>query len=697
MKFEKAVTCMWGCMLSFLLSFAGIACLASAFEMAVDMKVMVLCCAGASVVCSVCYVLPLGLIPLGGLAVVGGFMWRAGSLVPSIEALLYRLSRQYNRAYGWGIVRWSYNTADDMELLLTTALCVLGVVIALVAARGVCRRKSALPGILLGLLPLAACLVVTDTVPQLPWLFLSLLAVVMLLLTNSVRRQDEEQANRLSAVVILPVALALLILFAAAPQDTYTGQADARHMVDLVVNTEPLRSILMQFSETGTSGSSVDGRSVNLKTVGVRIASKAEILRVNAGYGGTLYLRGRGLDSYDGVSWTESGKSTGVLNWPTNTLETAGEVVITTRFAHRMLYLPYYVKSRDMAYVSVGIENEKKLSQYSFTCTEMPDEAELAKMFPTKNSRLETEWTDQLLEQFIQMDDSVKKWAVPLAREITQGIESPYHKARAIAEYVRNSATYSTNTYRMPSNEKDFARWFLEDSDTGYCVHFATAATVLLQAAGIPARYITGYTVDVQPGKMIVVRAEDAHAWAEYWLPGFGWTVLEATPAAQETPEETTQPATDGETTPNTTAPEQPTEDSAPAATKPVSNPTQPKEKVEFPVWILWSIGGVLLFVGVIEGQRRLRLQCRGKRYEKATANQQAVLLWLEITRLTDYLDVIPPEKLLTLALKARFSQHTVSGEELDSLVEYLGLTRDRLKKEPLLRRLCYRYIFVAY
>ena len=697
MKLEKAVTCIWSCMLSFLLSFAGIACLATAFEMAVDMKVMVLWCAGASVVCSACYVLPLGLIPLGGLALAGGFMWRTGSLIPSIEALLYRISRQYNLAYSWGIVRWSHNTADDMELILTTALCLLGVVIALVVARGVCRRKSAFPGMLLGVLPLAACLVVTDTVPQMTWLFLFLLAAVMLILTSSVRRQDEEQANRLSGVVILPVALALLILFAAAPQETYTGQADARHMVDLVVNTEPLRSILMHFSDTGTSGSSVDGRSVNLKTVGVRMASKAEILRVNADYEGKLYLRGRGLDAYDGVSWAESNKSTGVLSWPTAKLETAGEVVITTRYAHRMLYLPYYVRSRDMEYVNVGIENEKKLSQYSFTCTVMPDQSVFAKMFPTQNSRLETEWSDQMLGQFIQLDDSVRKWAVPLAREITQGIESPYHKAQAIAEYVRNSATYSTNTYRMPSNKKDFARWFLEDSDTGYCVHFATAATVLLQAAGIPARYITGYTVNVKPARMTVVRAEDAHAWAEYWLPGFGWTVLEATPAAQETPEATTQPATEEETAPNTTAADRQTEPSSPAATRPASKPTHSQKKVEFPVWILWTLGGVLLFVGVMEGQRKLRLQHRRRRYEKATVNQQAVLLWLEITKLTGYLDVIPPEKLLTLALKARFSQHTVSDEELGSLEEYLALTCARLKKEPLHRRIGYRYFFVAY
>ena len=63
-----------------------------------------------------------------------------------------------------------------------------------------------------------------------------------------------------------------------------------------------------------------------------------------------------------------------------------------------------------------------------------------------------------------------------------------------------------------------------------------------MQAAGIPARYVTGYYVNVTQGEQITVYSNQAHAWAEYWLPGYGWTVLEATPpdfAAE--PEETTE------------------------------------------------------------------------------------------------------------------------------------------------------------
>ena len=81
----------------------------------------------------------------------------------------------------------------------------------------------------------------------------------------------------------------------------------------------------------------------------------------------------------------------------------------------------------------------------------------------------------------------------------------------------------------MPSSETDFVRWFLEESDTGYCAHFASATAVLLQAAGIPARYVTGYMVDTQAGVSTTVYMDEAHAWVEFYDPSVGWRVLEST------------------------------------------------------------------------------------------------------------------------------------------------------------------------
>ena len=63
---------------------------------------------------------------------------------------------------------------------------------------------------------------------------------------------------------------------------------------------------------------------------------------------------------------------------------------------------------------------------------------------------------------------------------------------------------------------------FLFDTRRGFCEHYAGAFVVLLRAAGIPARVVTGYQGgEINPdGGYMIVRQSDAHAWAEALLDG---------------------------------------------------------------------------------------------------------------------------------------------------------------------------------
>ncbi len=74
---------------------------------------------------------------------------------------------------------------------------------------------------------------------------------------------------------------------------------------------------------------------------------------------------------------------------------------------------------------------------------------------------------------------------------------------------------------------------FLFDTRRGFCEHYASAFTVLMRAAGIPARVVTGYLGgEVNPvGEYILVRQADAHAWTEIWLADAGWTRIDPTAA----------------------------------------------------------------------------------------------------------------------------------------------------------------------
>ena len=76
---------------------------------------------------------------------------------------------------------------------------------------------------------------------------------------------------------------------------------------------------------------------------------------------------------------------------------------------------------------------------------------------------------------------------------------------------------------------------FLFDTREGFCEHYASAFTVLMRAAGIPARVVTGYQGGYwnKLGDYLLVRQSDAHAWSEVWLAGRGWVRVDPTAAVR--------------------------------------------------------------------------------------------------------------------------------------------------------------------
>jgi len=85
---------------------------------------------------------------------------------------------------------------------------------------------------------------------------------------------------------------------------------------------------------------------------------------------------------------------------------------------------------------------------------------------------------------------------------------------------------------------------FLLSTHRGHCEYFATAATLLMRAAGIPARYVTGYAIgdwSALEGAWIV-RERHSHAWARVLVDG-RWTDLDTTPAVWFDAEDSLAPA----------------------------------------------------------------------------------------------------------------------------------------------------------
>jgi protein-glutamine gamma-glutamyltransferase len=106
-------------------------------------------------------------------------------------------------------------------------------------------------------------------------------------------------------------------------------------------------------------------------------------------------------------------------------------------------------------------------------------------------------------------------------------------KIAAVVDWLRAGHSYTTKPPPRPAGV-DPVDDFLFSQPVGHCEFFASAAVLLLRAAGVPARYVTGFRGgEWNPvGGYVAVRGERAHAWAEAFVDGSGWTRVDATPPA---------------------------------------------------------------------------------------------------------------------------------------------------------------------
>lgn len=105
-----------------------------------------------------------------------------------------------------------------------------------------------------------------------------------------------------------------------------------------------------------------------------------------------------------------------------------------------------------------------------------------------------------------------------------------------IKSYLWENAEYTLSPGATPYGE-DFVEYFINQNHKGYCVHFATAATLMLRRAGIPARYVEGYFVGTDDISQIDsdgfadIPDSNAHSWTEVYIPILGWQVVDFTPS----------------------------------------------------------------------------------------------------------------------------------------------------------------------
>lgn len=686
MRRDKWLSCLIGLLLSFLLGCSGVLCLITGFSLEqVDIGSLLIWSVTASAACSLCFTWKLGLLPICSLTLLGVYLWREGTLAYSVEALVNRLSTLYSMGYKWPVIAWSGRELEGVDL--TPALCAISLLVILCVSWTVCRRMPAILAVLVSALPVASCVVVTDTVPRAIWLFVYLLALSVLLLSQLLRCRSATDGNRITAIFLAPVLLGLGLLFALLPQEGY-GQFAVGTMGDAV--SDWVEQVLT--ANQGPSYVNVSGGAVNLGTVGSRKESEATVMEVTADYTGTVYLRSYAYDTYFANYWTNGGEN-GSLPWAgLEMMQPLGEVRISTRYAHPKLYLPYYCEGLVGEDVGRGRENWTDEKNYGYTLWTLAPNSEA--------------WEDKFRPSklFTTLPEDTQEWAREMVDRVAPEQTSATRIANAVRRYVSACAEYDLDARRMPSRFSDFAHWFLTEADEGYCVHFATAAAVLMRAAGVPTRYVTGYLVQTEAGQPVAVKGKNAHAWVEYWADGIGWQILEATPPeriaqiAQVERAEPTQPTEQTEATEETTVASEETEENTKPTEKPQNKPVSiPKKPV--PAWktAVAVIGGLVATVLAVLLQWRLRLWLRRRRRKHGRINGRIVAAWRESVYLARLLGEKPDKGLFALAQKAKFSQYILNEETLRLFEDYILNATEKLRKKPLLLRLVYRLVFAAY
>ena len=100
----------------------------------------------------------------------------------------------------------------------------------------------------------------------------------------------------------------------------------------------------------------------------------------------------------------------------------------------------------------------------------------------------------------------------------------------ALKTFNTQNFVYTLQPPRLGLNSSDE---FLFQTRRGFCEHYASSFALLMRAAGIPSRIVTGYQGGElnQVGNYLIVRQSDAHAWTEVWLQDKGWIRIDPTAA----------------------------------------------------------------------------------------------------------------------------------------------------------------------
>lgn len=688
-------------------------CIITSFIVPADTLRLALACVCIALLCSALLLLPKSWIWLLGtvLLLAGGIYYLKDAVWESFSTLLYAISTQYVDAFpGLQVLSLTAAPADGDAALI---LLLLSIPYALLCSWTVLRGESLV--YLLGavLLPLALCLVILQTPPA-AWAILLVVGVLaLLLLSQLLRLRQTREGNRLALLLAVPLALLIGLLALVFPSEGYERADWSNKLQETLATAADKLTLFRRDAQTGqvrftspinpsTLGSYLWDSSVsnvNLNRVGPMRQYGRAVMRVQSENGGRCHLRGDSLAVYEDNHWKalpesdypDTGGMMNALLAGVVPVSYHPDMQIETNMKSGIYYLPYFTAELPedaVPYYDAYVKNPSQQTSYSIS------------YFAMRGGSQNEPYEAFVHETYTQVPDETRQVLADLLPQLgAQPGDDVHEIAMAVNDYVSAIARYDLDTPSVPSGE-DFVSWFLHDSGTGYCVHFASAAAILLRCMDVPARYVTGYYTTVSAGEWTEVTSDDAHAWVEYYVDGVGWYVLDPTPAAEEAPA-----AADATPDQNTETNPEPDQVPAPQPDEPVSSADLPETAPEAPApsaepqaksfHLLRYIWPVLAAAAVLLLWRALLFSLRRSAIGRGSSNRRAVTLYHHVCWLAKKTGTEVPTEFLAIAEKARFSHHKLSREDLAPMQQHADeLTAQLLADKRFWKQLLYRVIY---
>lgn len=551
------------------------------------------------------------------------------------------------------------------------------------------RIKSIKIAGLLSIALLVPCFVLVNTLPDLVPLLIIFTVLFALYFSSQTRQLNYAHSGVITAVYAVILAVLITVLAVINPVADYERPKWQDNMLNAVQTLTGMKTyngsgkISSALAEVGNNVSS----EVDFSNAGALKQTGTKVMTVVTDLNGRIYLKGMSYANYENNKWSVLTDEQ-ANDYPqdfqafimTANYQERSTVTIDTVNKESIVYTPYYLASINDTFspvCDVLVSNSDKTTNYSMSV--MPfSESELDNFSMDFSSQV-YDYDNFVKNYYLKLPYDTKLAMLKIAEENNLTGVSTQNIPQAVKQFVSHSASYSLNTQKVPDG-RDVAEWFLNDAETGYCMHFANAAAVMLRALGVPARYVTGYCADVVDGKAIVT-SDNAHAWVEYYDSSIGWIPLDATSSdfvvVQAT--ESIQPTTQAQTTSPTVQPTTQAQN-----TKPVK--TEVKAKISTPAIIVI----IILLIIALEILRIIFIRYYRKySFTHKDYKSRVICIYRYLNKLSVHSKVRIPKKIENICTKAKFSTHNISDEEYKIVLNYVLTFRNKtIGKMPIVKKL---------